>query len=191
MPETNAPSSAPQMPKIDPKSLVDTAVAVIKNPTEFFKGIKGESGFQKCLIFAVAMGVAAGVASFVVALLTGIVHGLFAAAIIGAVMALILTPIFVVIFALVLGIIVWVVSMIFGSKASWEPSIRIAAYATALAPVNAVLGIVGIIPILGAILGLLILLAMIAYLIYICVMGAKVLNFEPAPAAPPATPPAQ
>jgi hypothetical protein len=196
MPENNTPPSAPQgpqMPPIDPKALIDTAIAVIKNPTEFFKGIKAETGFQKCLVFSVAMGVVYGVLAFVVTLIRfsmimgfGFAFGSAIGALIGGAIAGILGP-------FIGGLIIWGISLAFGSKATWEPSVRIAAYAMALAPVNAAVSFIGLVPYIGWV-SILVSLAVGVYGIYICVMGAKVLNFEPAPSAPatpPTSPPAQ
>lgn len=188
MPEINIPPAAPQgpqLPPIDPKALVDTAIAVIRNPTDFYKGIRGETGFQKCLIFSVAMGVIYGALSFLGLLLWGIVHGAFGLAFVTALTALISGAIGGVIGPFVGGLIVWGVSLAFGSKATWEPSVRIAAYAMAVMPAFA-LG--SLLPGILAVLGALISFAAFIYEVYICVMGAKVINFEAPPAA--TTPPA-
>ncbi len=170
--------AAPQLSPADPKSLVDTAIAVLKDPTEFFKGIKGETGFQKCLTFAVAMSVVGGLISAVAILLWALLHGAVAAAIAGAVIALVQGVVSGIIVPFIGGIVIWLVSMIFGSKAQWQASVPIAAYASAISPIAA-LG--HFIPVLGILVGL----AAAIYGIYICVMGAKVINFDapPAPAA--------
>ncbi len=175
-------SAAPQIPQIDPKSLVNTAVSVIKNPTEFFKGIKGETGFQKPLTFSVAMGVVAGIIGAVAALLIGVVHGLIGAAIVGAIVAIIQGAVVGIIGPFIGGVIIWVISMIFGSKAQWQASVPIAAYASALSPISALSGFVVLVPVLG----LLISLAVLVYAVYICVMGAKVINFDTPAATTPA-----
>lgn len=183
MAETNTPPSAPQIPPINPKALVDTAIAVLKNPTEFYKGIKGETGFQKCLVFAVAAGLVYGVILAVAGFLWAIINGLFAAAIVALIVGVITGLVTGLLSAFVGGLIVWGISLAFGSKATWEPSVRIASYSLAILPVSAV---GAFLPMIG-ILGLLLNLAVGAYGIYICVMGAKVLNFDapPAAAAPP------
>jgi len=174
-------SAAPQIPPVDPKKLVDTAVAVIKNPTEFFKGIKGETGFQKPLTFSVAMGVVSGIISAVAVLLWAIVGGAVGVGIVAAVTALIGGVVGGILAPFIGGVIIWVISMIFGSKAQWQASVPIAAYSYAIGPIAA---LSGFIPLLGIVVSL----AAWVYGIYICVMGAKVINFDvpPAPAPPPA-----
>jgi hypothetical protein len=173
-------SAGPQVPAVDPKNLIETALSVIKNPTEFFKGIKGETGFQKPLTFSVAMGVVSGIISAIAILLWAGIHGAVGIAIAGAVMALISGVIGGILAPFIGGVIIWVISMIFGSKAQWQASVPIAAYSYAIGPIAA---LSGFIPLLGIIVSL----AAWIYGIYICVMGAKVINFEapPAPAAPP------
>jgi hypothetical protein len=175
MAETTA---APQIPPVDPKKLVDTAIAVLKNPTEFFQGIKGETGFQRCLTFSVVMSVVGGIISAAAILLWALIHGAVAAAIVGAVVALVQGVVAGLVVPFVGGIIVWIISMVFGSKAPWQASVPIAAYTSAISPI-ASLG--HFIPVLGLVVGL----AAAIYGIYICVMGARVINFA-APAAPAA-----
>ena len=177
------PSSVPTLPPIDPRALLATAIAVVKNPTEFFRGIKGETGFAKCLVFSVAAAAVYGALLFVSALLRGIIYGAFGNAIGVAIQALIIA---VIVFGLLGpflgGLIVWGVSMIFGSKAPYEPSVRIAAYSAAVMPAMGVASFIAPVWILYFLVSL----AISAYAIYIAVMGAKVLNFD-APAAPTTT----
>ncbi len=188
MPETSPnpttpppqPPSLPALPPIDPKALLATAIAVVKNPTEFFRGIKGETGFAKCLVFSVAAAAVYGVLIFLstlifVSVLTGFGFA-FIAAIQGLIVAVLVGGL---IGPFLGGLVVWGVSMIFGSKAPYEPSVRIAAYSMAVMPA---VGLLSFIPVLGWIL----MVVPYAYAIYIAVMGAKVLNFD-APAAPTTT----
>ncbi len=183
MPEINTPPTAsggPQLPPIDPKALVDTAIAVIRNPTEFYRSIKGETGFQKCLIFSVACGVVNGILAFAANLLWVSIHmgvGLAIAAAFGALLGGIISG---VLGPFIGGLIVWGISLAFGSKASWEPSIRIAGYSMAVAPFA---GLSSFVPYVGWVIAL----AAWGYGIYICVQGAKVINFDapPAPTVPP------
>jgi hypothetical protein len=82
------------------------------------------------------------------------------------------------------GAIIWVICLIFGGKAPYEHSARIAAYGTAVAPVAGACMLVPFIGWLGALVAWL-------YGLYIVVMGARTLNFEsPPPAAAPPSPPA-
>jgi hypothetical protein len=174
------PSTGPSLPPIDRRALVATAIAVVKNPTEFFRGIKGETGFAKCLVFSVAAAVIYG-ALLLVSTIVFETHGAgFGFALRTAIQALLSAVVGVGLLGPFLGgLIVWGVSLIFGSKAPYEPSVRIAAYSMAVMPV---VGLASFVPFLWW----LVMLAAYAYGIYIAAMGAKVLNFD-APAAPTTT----
>jgi hypothetical protein len=177
-PTTPPPSTGPVLPKIDPRELVATAIAVVKNPTEFFKGKKGETGFVNCLVFSVAAAVVYGALVFLSTLLFLSIAAGFGFAITAAIGALIWAVVTGIVGPFFGGLIVWGVSLIFGSKAPYEPSVRIAAYSMAVLPV---VGVCSFVPVLGA-------LAMLAaglYSIYIAIMGARVLNFDAPPTATP------
>ncbi len=164
---------APAAPLFDPNALVATFVAVLKAPSDFFKSIKGEKGFQKCLIFSVAALVVYGVLAAVGLLFRSFGAGLAVATLVQSAISGIIGP-------FIGGAIIWVICMIFGSKAPYEHSVRISAYGSAVAPVAGVCMLVPYIGWLGALVCWL-------YGIYVVVMGAKALNFEPQP--PPAAPP--
>lgn len=183
-PTTPPPSqpSLPALPPIDPRALVATALAVVTNPTEFFRSIKGETGFAKCLVFSVAAAVVYGVLVFLSNFLWGLRVGVgfaistaFTALIVGVIVGGFVGP-------FLGGLVVWGLSLIFGSKAPYEPSVRIAAYSAALLPAWGVASFLVVVPFVYW----LVWLALCAYGVYIAVMGAKVLNFD-APAAPTAT----
>jgi hypothetical protein len=177
------PPSLPSLPPIDPKALLATAIAVVKNPTEFFRSIKGETGFAKCLVFSVAAAAVYGVLVFLSTIIYVSVLAGFGFAIVAAIQGLILAVLVGGLIGPFLGgLIVWGVSVIFGSKAPYEPSVRIAAYSMAVMPVMGVASFIAPVWILY----FLVALAISAYAIYIAVMGAKVLNFD-APAAPTTT----
>lgn len=180
-PTTPPPSqpSGPTLPPIDPKALVATAIAVVKNPTEFFKGKKGETGFAKCLVFSVAAALVYGVLVFLSTLLFVTIAAGFGLALVSAIGALVSAAIMGIVAPFLGGLVVWGVSLIFGSKAPYEPSVRIAAYSMAVLPVS---GLASFVPLVGS----LVMLAAGIYSIYIAVMGARVLNFE-APPAPTTT----
>ncbi len=172
------PSSGPALPPIDPRALLATAIAVVKNPTEFFKARKGETGFVHCLVFSVAAALVYGALTFLSTLLYVSLALGFGAGLVGAIMALVQAAIMGVVGPFLGGLIVWGVSLIFGSKAPYEPSVRIAAYSMAVLPVS---GLCSFVPLIG-LLGM---LAAGVYSIYIAVMGARVLNFDSPPAATP------
>ena len=175
-------TGGPVLPPIDPKALLATALAVVKNPTEFFKGKKGETGFVNCLVFSVAAAAVYGVIVFLSTFLLGLrfsfgfaLGAAFTNLIVGVLVGGLVGPFFG-------GLIVWGVSLIFGSKAPYEPSVRIAAYTSALLPA---MGVASFLVVLPYILYVLVSLALTAYAIYIAVMGARVLNFDAPPAATP------
>ena len=169
-PPSTEKAPAPGLPPSNPKALITTALAVLKAPAEFFKSIKDEKGFQKVVIFSVAMYVVNGVCSMVWPLLRGWVGG----AITNLVVALIsefIAP-------FIGGIVIWAICLAFGSKATWERAVPIAGYSTAV-----VLGFA-----VGALIpyvGFLVQLAAGLYGLYIMWVGAKALMFEPAPTATP------
>ena len=165
--------SAPGVPLFDPNALVATFVAVLKAPTDFFKSVKEERGFQKCLVFSVAMLVVYGV----LAALTLFFHGLGGFALRTLLQAAILG----LIGPFIGGGILWVVCLVFGSKAPYEHSARISAYSTAVAPVAGACMLVPFIGWLGAWVAWI-------YGIYLVVMGRR--RSTSSPAAPPASPPA-
>lgn len=165
---------APGAPLVDPNALVATFMAVLKTPAEFFKSIKGETGFQKCLVFSVAMFVVQGV----LLLLWQLVYYHSFGAGIGSLVQATITGF---IGPFIGGLILWVICMVLGSKAPYDPSVRIAAYSSAVAPVAGACMLVPWIGWIGA-------LAAFVYGIYVVVLGAKALNFEQPPVAsqPPA-----
>jgi hypothetical protein len=174
MPE-NSPSSASQIPPIDPSAIVNTAVAVLKAPGEFFKNLKDEKGFQKILVFSIAMYLVYAV----LAQISTIVHG----AVIGAIVSIVLTALIGGIVGPFLGgVIIWAISMAFGSKATWERAVPIAGYATAIMPAYGVAALFllvsyGLYALLSLVVGL--------YGLYIVWVGAKARMFEPAPETKP------
>jgi len=178
MPETSPNPPSPQQaqvpgsPLFDPAALVATFFAVIKGPGDFFRSVRNEKGFQKCVTFSVASWVVFGVLMLLFRILYG--HGFGA-----GVRELLQDVIFGFVGPFIDGLIVWVVCLILGSKAPYEPSVRIASYASAVMPIVGVFMLVKWVGWVGA-------LAACVYGIYIIVVGARTLNFEPPPAPPPA-----
>jgi hypothetical protein len=176
MTETSVPppqqTSSPGLPPVDPSALVATFVAVLKAPAEFFKSIKDEKGFQKVLVFSVAAWVVYGVLMLVERILYGwgVGHGI--RDLVQAVISGFLGP-------FIGGAILWVICMVLGSKAPYEPAVRICGYSYAVLPI---IGLCMLVPWIGWLAALVVGI----YGIYIVVMGARTLLFEPAPAAPPA-----
>ncbi len=166
---------APAIPPIDPKALIDTAMAVLTKPAEFFKNLKEEKGYQKILIFSIAMCLVYAV----LAQLWSLVH----VSVVGAIVSIILTTVIGGIVGPFLGgIVIWAISMAFGSKATWEKAVPIAGYAAAVMPLYGVAALLlfvswGLYSLLALLVGL--------YHLYICYLGAKARLFEPTPEAKP------
>jgi hypothetical protein len=148
----NPPTSpAPAAPAFDPKAIIDQFVAVLTKPADFFASaaIKEQKGFGPPLIFAVIMGLVAGVIGAILAVLhLGAAGGPLGGAVgVGVgLMGIIISPIMAVIVAFVGGAIVHVIALIASGKGTYEQSVRIACYATAVYPVAAVLGIISFLP---------------------------------------------
>ena len=175
MPET-APT--PSLPPIDPAAVQKTFLAVLTKPAEFYPTVKAEQGFQKVLLFSVIMGVIYGALGAVASIL-------YLHSVIAAIIAIIVGGISGLLAPFIGGAIVFVVCMLFGSKAPFESSVKVAGYASAIYPLYGLAALVGIVPLLPMLVQLVVGL----YGLYICYIGAKALNFDPAGAAPPAAPP--
>jgi hypothetical protein len=129
------------------QSILDSAIAVITKPAEFYRGMAKTGGFGDPLIFLVVMGVIAGVIRAVL--------GLFHLGMVGSAMvalgSIIFVPVAVLIFGFVWAAILYVIWKLMGSSESYETAYRCSAYAAAVSPIMAV---VGIIPYVGSLIGL-------------------------------------
>jgi hypothetical protein len=112
------------------QDLVPTATAVLSDPNSFFAAMPREGGLEAPGAFALAMLVAEGAILAVLSLLTFQVGGVFA--------SLIGVPILGGIGLLIGAAIVLFVSGALGGEATFESSFRIVAYATVIAPIQAV-----------------------------------------------------
>ena len=151
------------------KQVLDTFVSVITNPKDFFRNMPKTGGFVEPLIFIIVVGVAAGIIQAVTALV-----GLGMMGSIGmAFFSIILTPILIGIFGFVGAAILFVIWKVMGSQESYETAYRCGAYAGALMPITALLGII---PYLGMILGM-------AWMLYLMVTASvEVHRLEEKPA---------
>jgi hypothetical protein len=174
MPE-NSPPASPQVPPVDPSAIINTAMAVLTKPAEFFKNLKDEKGYQKILVFSIAMNLLYAVLSQIWPL----VHGM----VVGAIVNIVLISVIGGIVGPFLGaIIIWAVCMAFGSKATWEKAVPIAGYGMAIMPLYGVAALLlfvawGLYSLLSLAVGL--------YGLWICYLGAKARMFEAAPEAKP------
>jgi len=132
--------------KFDISKVVDDAISVITNPTDFYRNMQRDGGFAEPIIFLVVMAAIMGV------ILT--VFSLFGAGRIGAMAvgfgAIIFMPIMALIMSFVAAAIMFVIWKLMGSNESFETAYRCVAYASAIYPVVA---IVSIIPYVGTIIG--------------------------------------
>ncbi len=176
--QSSSPSPAPALPPVDPAALVNTAIAVLKAPGEFFKNLKEEKGYQKILVFSVAMYLVYSV----LAQIWAIAHGAVVSAIVNIVL---MTVIGGIVGPFLGGIIIWAICMAFGSKATWEKAVPIAGYAMAIMPLY---GVAALLLFVSWGLYSLVSLAVGLYGLYIVWVGAKARMFEAAPPAPEAKP---
>lgn len=125
-----------------PSCIASSAKAVIMSPTQFYRSMPKSGGFRDPLIFSVVVGVATGLVHAIL-LAAGLKPGLGLAM---AVASIVITPIMVAIFGFVGAALFWLTWKILGSSESYETAYRCGAYASAIAPLTAVLGII---PFLG------------------------------------------
>ncbi len=143
-------------------STLDTVKKVIINPVAFFKDMPRSGGFPDPLIFMILIGVAVGIIQAIFAIFW------FGFAI--AFASIIIVPVFFAMFGFVSGGILFAIWKIMGSQESFETAYRCGAYASAITPVTA---IIGIIPYLGGIIGL-------AWMMYLLVTASiEVHNTQP------------
>ncbi|HKK05371.1 MAG TPA: Yip1 family protein [Gammaproteobacteria bacterium] len=127
--------------------IVQTVIAVITRPSEYFEAMPRNGGFVQPLIFMVVMGVAAGLVHAVLGLL-GLLPGVSAAM---ALAAIVLAPILIAIFGFVGAAILFVIWKLMGSEQDFETAYRCTAYGSAISPVTQILSVI---PYLGTVLGL-------------------------------------
>ncbi len=129
------------------QGIIDTAKKVILNPVDFYRGMAKTGGFVDPLVFAVVLGVVSGIVQAVL----GLLH--LGAGAVGfmALGAIFIAPIMVAIFGFVGAAIVFVIWKLMGSNESYETAYRCGAYASAVSPITAV---IGVIPVVGSLVGL-------------------------------------
>jgi hypothetical protein len=147
---TEAPP-APQAPaprKFGLDTVIADAKAVLTGPMAFYERMATTGGLAEPAIFAAVMGAVSGL---IIAVLSLIGFGAVGAMAAGFV-AIFIMPIVAVIGSFIGGAVMFVIWKLMGSERSFEASYRSVAHATALYPVNALIGLV---PYLGTIVGLL------------------------------------
>ncbi len=163
MPEPQPPPATPGAPPppaaapAQAPGILPAFRAVLTRPAEFYASVRDVGGFGAPLVFALVMGLASGVLTAIVGLLGlgaaggagGAGYGMMVG--FGAIVG---TPIFAVIGCFIGGAIVLVISMIAGGKGTYEQSVRIAAYAAAVMPFHALLGVIPLLGTLSTLYGL-------------------------------------
>ena len=146
---------------VDPiRSAPETASRVLRDPQGFFATLPREGGYEAPAIFAGTMLLAYGVILALFALI-----GLGPA---GFFYALIIVPIFAAIGLLVAAAIVFFASQALGGEATFESSFRIVAYASAIAPIGALVSFIPYAPLLAN-----------AYGIYLTIVAVIAVNRVP------------
>jgi len=137
------------------ESVLNTAVEVIKTPSDFFKKMPKSGGLAEPLIFLVVLGIISGLIQiFLTVFSIGIAGSLFAA---------ITRPIFAIIFGFVGAGVLFVIWKLMGSKENFEVAFRCAAFTTAITPITNVLNSI---PYLGSLLG-------VAWMVYLLVLASQ------------------
>jgi hypothetical protein len=142
----NAPVTEAQAKK-QWQGILNTAIAVITKPAEFYRGMAKSGGFVDPLIFAVVMGLIGGVIQAVV----GLLHLGGKVSVVMALAGIVMGPIMVAIFGFVGAAIMFVIWKIMGSSESYETAYRCGAYAAAISPITTLLGVI---PFVGSLIGL-------------------------------------
>ena len=135
-------------PRFGLDTVIADAKSVITQPVAFFRGMAVQGGFAEPAIFVAVMGAVAGL---LIAVLALIGFGAVGAAVAGFA-AIFIMPIFAVIGSFIGAAVMFVLWKLMGSERDFEASYRCVAFASALYPVNAFLGLV---PYLGTIVSVL------------------------------------
>ena len=131
---------------------------IIMAPADFYRRMPHAGGYAEPIIFLVVMAVVAGL---VLACLSLFVAGMGSSIAVGL-WAVIMFPLFAMIASFIGGVIVFVVWKLMGSDRSFETAYRCVAYAGAIYPITAALGLI---PYLGTIVG-------VAWGMYLLVMAS-------------------
>ncbi|MCO6413766.1 MAG: YIP1 family protein [Thiogranum sp.] len=128
------------------QSILDDALKIIRNPVGFYRDMAKTGGFADPLIFVVVM---AAVTGLLVAILSLLHLGMAGAAGVG-IGAVIIFPLMAIIGSFIAAGILFVIWKLMGSNESFETAYRCVAYAAAIYPVTALLGII---PYVGSVIG--------------------------------------
>ncbi len=162
----NATAGMEHQKKSPIDAIVETVKKVILAPVEFYRGMPKGGGFGDPLIFVVVLGVVSGVIQAVLSL----VHLGAAGTVVMALSLIILGPVWIVVGSFIGAAILFVIWKLMGSNESFETAYRCGAYAAAITPITAVLGII---PYIGGLIGL-------AWGLYLVVMASVEVHKLPA-----------
>jgi hypothetical protein len=126
---------------------VNTAIAVVTNPIGFFKTMPKTGGLVEPLIFLALIGGVGGILQAILSIF-GVGH---AASFFMALAFIVIVPIATVLFSFVSAAILYIIWKLLGSQEPFETAFRCGAYAAAITPLTALLGVI---PYLGSVLGL-------------------------------------
>lgn len=132
-----------QQPSSPVANILNQALAVIRTPVAFYRAMPKSGGFGDPLVFVAAMGFIAGVLQA----LFGLLHIGVRLTVPLALGAVVYTPVLFVIGSFIGAAILFVIWKLTGSNESYETAYRCGAYASAIAPITAVLGLI---PVAGA-----------------------------------------
>lgn len=127
-------------------TIVEDAIKVVTDPAGFYRDMKKTGGFADPVIFVLVMAVIMGIVIAIFSLFGIGMVGVMAAGF----GAIIIMPIFAVIGSFIGATVMFVIWKLMGSGESYETAYRCVAYAAALYPITAVLGLV---PYLGSVVG--------------------------------------
>jgi hypothetical protein len=128
-------------------SVIEDAVQIIKKPVGFYQRMPHSGGYVEPMIFLVVMAAVAGLIVTVFSFFGGGLAGMM----VFGMAAVIILPIAAIISSFIGAAIMFVIWKLMGSDKNFETAYRCVAYASAIYPISAVLGLF---PYIGAVLGI-------------------------------------
>jgi len=128
----------PESSKFDLSDVYQTALRVIRDPAGFYRSMPRDGGYTQPLIFIAVMAVFTGIIMAIVSLLGGGRPGGM-----GAGLALLLiVPIMMIIGYSIAALILFVIWKLMGSTQNYQTAFRCQAFASAILPITALLGLI-------------------------------------------------
>ena len=128
-------------------SVIEDAVQIIKKPVGFYQRMPHSGGYVEPMIFLVVMAAVAGLIVTVFSFFGGGLAGMM----VFGMAAVIILPIAAIISSFIGAAIMFIIWKLMGSDKNFETAYRCVAYASAIYPISAVLGLF---PYVGAVLGI-------------------------------------